>query len=181
MFSVDNFIEDCRAALREASPTLAVKEVLQSAVTDPAEIVHELGEPQRGHLAVLHSSPELTVVHAVWAPCMSIYPHDHRMWAAIGIYGGAEDNVFFRRTSAGLAGAGGRTLNERDVFVLGPDAIHSVTNPQRAFTGAIHVYGGDFLNVERSEWDARTLVERRYDIEHVRQVFEEANATLQST
>ena len=42
---------------------------------------------------------ELTVLHVVWAPRMTIYPHDHRMWAAIGIYAGQEDNSFFRRSA----------------------------------------------------------------------------------
>ena len=31
----------------------------------------------------------------------ALYPHDHRMWAAIGIYAGQEDNAFYRRTGAG--------------------------------------------------------------------------------
>ena len=30
---------------------------------------------------------------------MDIYPHDHRMWAAIGIYAGEEDNAIYRRTA----------------------------------------------------------------------------------
>ncbi|MBV8301526.1 MAG: hypothetical protein JOY68_06355 [Candidatus Dormibacteraeota bacterium] len=175
MFTVDGFVEECRAALDEAAPTLAVKEFVGRAVADRREVTRELGEPARGQLRVLYSSAELTIVHAVWAPCMSLYPHDHRMWAVIGIYGGAEDNVFFRRVPGGIADAGGRTLRDRDVAVLGPEAIHSVTNPERAFTGAIHVYGGDFLGVERSEWDARTLKERPYDFERVRGVFEAAN------
>ena len=42
------------------------------------------------------------VLNVVWAPRMSIYPHDHRMWAVIGIYGGAEDNTLFRRGPQGL-------------------------------------------------------------------------------
>ena len=39
----------------------------------------------------------LTVLNVVWAPGMVLPPHDHRMWAAIGIYAGQEDNEFFRR------------------------------------------------------------------------------------
>ena len=48
----------------------------------------------------------------------------------------------------------------RVVFGLGRDAIHSVTNPIRRLTGAIHIYGGDFFKPGRSEWDAESLRER---------------------
>ena len=39
----------------------------------------------RGDLTLLHHTADLTIVNAVWAPGMTLYPHDHRMWAAIGI------------------------------------------------------------------------------------------------
>ena len=43
---------------------------------------------------------------------MALYPHEHRMWAVIGMYGGQEDNAFFRRapavSSRGRQGAAGR-------------------------------------------------------------------------
>ena len=31
---------------------------------------------------------------------MTIMPHDHRMWAVIGIYTGRENNIFWRRLPA---------------------------------------------------------------------------------
>ena len=37
---------------------------------------------------------------------MAIYPHEHRMWAVIGLYGGREDNTFYRRSPQGLVVAG---------------------------------------------------------------------------
>jgi predicted metal-dependent enzyme (double-stranded beta helix superfamily) len=140
-----------------------------------AQVAALLGRPAGG-LEVLYSSAELTVLNVVWAPCMSIYPHDHRMWTIIGIYGGAEDNMLFRRGPDGIIKAGGRELRARDVFSLGADAIHSVRNPMRRLTGAIHVYGGDFVNQRRSQWDPDTLAEQPYDAAQVRRVFAEANA-----
>jgi len=44
------------------------------------------------------------------------------------------------------------------------------------FTGAIHVYGGDFFGTERSEWDPETLLEKSYSVEKTLRLFEEANA-----
>ena len=60
-------------------------------------------------------------------------------------------------------------------FALGDDAIHAVANPRRVLTGAIHVYGGDFVNEPRSQWGPGPLEERPYDIDEVRRQFDEAN------
>ncbi|HEU5320119.1 MAG TPA: hypothetical protein VFX28_04905, partial [Methylomirabilota bacterium] len=127
-----------------------------------------------------HRSPELSIFNIVWTPGMAIQPHDHRMWAVIGLYGGREDNVFYRRTARGLAAAGGRQLDTTDTVVLGPSIIHSVANPLEDFTGAIHVYGGDFFTVARTEWDPETLQARPFDVEGARRVFAEANARWQA-
>ena len=76
------------------------------------------------------------------------------MWAAIGLYGGQEDNRFFRRTETSLTTSGCRQLHEGDVALLGDDTIHSVHNPRSSFAGAIHVYGGDLPGrTDRTEWD----------------------------
>jgi predicted metal-dependent enzyme (double-stranded beta helix superfamily) len=52
-----------------------------------------------------------------------------------------------------------------------------VTNPTSQFTAAIHIYGGDFFAVDRSEWDPEKLEEHPYDLEKNMRLFEEANAT----
>ncbi len=176
MFDLDRFVADCRAALESPAAEAAVKEMLTAVVARPADVEAALGTPRVGGISTLHHSPELTVLNVVWAPGMAIYPHDHRMWAIIGLYGGREDNVFYRRNGGRLATAGDRELNVSDVAVLGKNVIHAVSNPLRTFTGAIHIYGGDFFGVERSEWTGDTLEERPYDMAHARSVFAEANA-----
>ena len=70
-----------------------------------------------------------------------------------------------------LEAVGAHTLLTGDVTPLGRDVIHAVTNPLPEPTGAIHVYGGDFFAVDRSEWDAEALVERAWDIDRVRALF----------
>jgi predicted metal-dependent enzyme (double-stranded beta helix superfamily) len=99
------------------------------------------------------------------------------MWAAIGIYGGQEDNTFYRRAPEGVVTSGGTELRERDVALLGDDTIHAVANPRDAYTGAIHVYGGDFFTTPRSEFDPETLAEQPYDVERTMALFEAANTT----
>lgn len=88
---------------------------------------------------------------------------DLEVWAAIGIYGGREDNIFYRRgdddTENRIVESGRRELGTADVALLGDDLIHGVVNPTPTFTGAIHVYGGDLLGTPRRSWDTDTLVE----------------------
>jgi predicted metal-dependent enzyme (double-stranded beta helix superfamily) len=182
MFDLDRFIADCRAAI-SADPTLkSAREVVARAVSDPAGVVAGLGEPRRAEVQKLYASRELTVLNVVWAPGMTIMPHNHLMWAVIGIYTGREDNIFWRRIPGAEGGrieaAGAKSLGERDAEPLGRDIIHTVTNPLSRLTGAIHVYGGDFFAVSRSEWDPETLLERDYDMEKNLRLFEEANARL---
>ena len=59
---------------------------------------------------------------------------------------------------------------------MGEDVIHSVANTKREFAVALHVYGGDFFDVERSEWDFDTYEEHPRDLERTRRLFEDANA-----
>ncbi len=56
-----------------------------------------LGEPRFAGVDILYRGEDLTVLNVIWAPLMTIMPHDHRTWAVIGVYGGREDNVYWRR------------------------------------------------------------------------------------
>lgn len=181
MFSIEQLIADCQAALAESAPDRAVKEIVRRAVSSPAEVVRALGEPRKAEIVPLYRSDTLTVLNVIWAPGMSIYPHDHRMWAVIGLYGGREDNYFFRREPEGIVQASARQLETSDTALLGAPTVHSVTNPLDRFTGAIHIYGGDFFSVARSEFDPQTLEERPYDVEKAKRLFLEANERLPAT
>ena len=177
MFETQEFVASCRAILSESSPRIAMKELMLRAVDRPAEVEAALGSPTIGGITTLHHSPELTVLKIIWTPGMYLYPHDHKMWAVIGIYGGREDNGFYRRSPQGLTAAGAKELRMKDAVVLGEEVIHAVANPGRAFTQAIHVYGGDFFAAPRSEWDPITFVERPWDVANVRRQFAEASIT----
>lgn len=180
MFNLDQFVADCRGALAADGSHKLVRQVVARAVSDPAAVVKVLGEPKRAGIQKLHHSHDLTILNVIWAPRMTLMPHDHRMWAVIGIYGGREDNVFWRRVpgdpTGKLEAAGAKALSVKDAEPLGRDIIHSVTNPISQFTGALHVYGGDFFGVERSEWDPETLREQRFSLDNALRQFEEANS-----
>jgi predicted metal-dependent enzyme (double-stranded beta helix superfamily) len=178
MFDVDELLSQCRSAVAESEPRRAIKEVLERTVADAGAVADAM-RPQEGGLDVLYLSPDLTVLNVMWAPGMVLFPHDHLMWAAIGIYAGREDNSFYRRRPDNprvVTASGGKELSTGDVLVLGKDAIHGVTNPLDRITAAIHVYGGDFINQPRSQWGPGPLEERPYDLDLVRTQFAEANA-----
>jgi predicted metal-dependent enzyme (double-stranded beta helix superfamily) len=182
MFDVEQFTADCRAALKEDSSHKSVREVVARAVADPSGVLKALGEPKRAEVQKLYHGPNLTILNVIWAPMMTVMPHNHNMWAVIGIYSGREDNVFWRRLPEGdrrIEAAGAKALCVGDAEPLGHNIIHSVTNPIPRLTGAIHVYGGDFFAAHRSEWDAETLTEGRYDGERAMRRFEEANEVYQ--
>jgi predicted metal-dependent enzyme (double-stranded beta helix superfamily) len=176
VFDTEIFVAQCVEAVRETEPRLAVKEVVAEAMADPASVVGAL-PPNRAEIVRLHVSPELTILQVVWAPGMRFGPHDHRMWAAIGIYTGGEDNSFYRRAGDTLTASGGKSLRPNDVVLLGDDAIHAVKNPTTQFAGAIHIYGGDFFATPRSEWRGEPYREQPYDVDYVLNYFEEANRT----
>src|SRR5580658_8560923 len=126
-------IDRCQAATLEHTPQLAVRDVLDELVASPGQLEAALGPIKRGGITTLHNAPDLTILQVAWTPGMALNPHEHQMWAVIGMYGGQEDNTFYRRAPLGLEAAGGRELPVGEVLVLGADAIHSVANSRREF------------------------------------------------
>lgn len=161
----------------------AIREVVAEAVSESVGVMAELGEPEHAGISPIYRSRALTIINFVWAPCMSLMPHNHQMFSVVGIYSGREDNVFWRRTQATIEAAGAKSLGVGDVATLGRDIIHSVLNPIGKMTCAIHVYGGDFFAPDepRSEWDHETLIERPWNIEKVKSLFREAEARFNAT
>jgi len=179
MVATDELVAGCVNAITEQDARGAVREVLRHALAS-RKLGDAFGNPTAG-LNVLYNAPDLTVLNVVWPPMFSLYPHDHRMWAAICIYRGREDNEFYRREGDSIIRSGGKELLEGDVQLLGDEVIHSVQNPARSYTGAIHVYGGDFIAKPRSQWDADSLEEKPYDLETVRQEFKMAEMRFKAT
>jgi predicted metal-dependent enzyme (double-stranded beta helix superfamily) len=181
MFQKERFIEACKLAVGDGQK--AVRELVTEAMADPAGIVRELGEPTRAGVYPLYSAHDLTVINFVWAPYMTLMPHNHNMFAVIGIYAGREDNIFWRRIggraasgSPGIEAAGAESMGPGQVATLGRDTIHSVANPIAKLTSAIHVYGGDFFNPPeaRRQWHHETLEEQPWDFDDARAAFRDA-------
>ncbi|MDH3629743.1 MAG: hypothetical protein OER98_01375 [Gammaproteobacteria bacterium] len=182
-FDLDKFIDDCKSAVAGDKPQRAISEIVQNAVIDYKGVMGAIGEPKRGMVEKLYVSENLTILNVVWAPKMTIMPHNHNTWAIIGVYSGREDNIFWRRIKNDKTGkieaAGAKSIAACEVAKLGKNIVHSVTNPTSEFTGAIHVYGGNFFEIERSEWDPMSLSEGPYDVEKTLALFEAENSRFE--
>ena len=178
MFNLDQFIEACKG-----KPASVVKELLAEALREPASVKQalgavaagkELGQASVGDM-VYFRSPTLTVLKAAVPPKFKTPPHNHNMWAVIGVYDGQENNIFYRRSGNTLEKVGGKELKTAEVLVLGEEGIHAIENPLDQASCAIHIYGGDFLDTSnRSAWNPFTFEEQPYDfkliMEYARQL-----------
>ncbi|HWL29193.1 MAG TPA: hypothetical protein VNQ97_09825 [Burkholderiaceae bacterium] len=181
MFEKDRFIQQCIEAVDEGPS--ALREIIAEAVRDGAGVMAAFGEPGRAGITPLYIAPDLTILHFVWAPYMSLMPHNHQMFSVVGVYSGREDNVLWRRTPTSIETVGAKSLGSGDVAVLAQQAIHSVLNPIEKKTCALHVYGGDFFHPSqpRSEWDHETLSERPWNVDRVKTLFREAEGRYAAT
>lgn len=177
-FDLQQFTQFCLDQLSSETPQKNIAEELQVIIQKPHELMAEIGQPTQSAIQKFYVSDELTIVNVVWAPKMTLLPHNHNMWAIIGVYSGREDNIFWRRCksdSKQVEAAGAKSLAAGELAALGKDLIHSVTNPSDQFTGAIHIYGGNFFDMPRSEWETETLMEKPYDIQKNLKLFELEN------
>lgn len=175
---LERFVADCIAANNDHHPQAAVLEVLSKALHNPSAMLAAVGEPIEAGIKVLHRSKSLTILNAAWTPQMNLQPHNHLMWANIGIYTGREDNILWRPTPDRIEAFGAKALFAGDAVALAVDVIHSVTNPLLRFTGGIHIYGGDFFDTTRSLWDPETLKKEPSDGATIRRMFELENKRM---
>jgi predicted metal-dependent enzyme (double-stranded beta helix superfamily) len=167
MFDLDAFVDSCRRAVRGPHAPKRVLELMREAVAD-ADAVKRAVPPLGPKVGVLDEpifrSSELTVLNVALRPGGLSIPHNHGMWAVIGIYQGKEANTFFRRSETGLQEANRRTVEAGEAMLLGADVLHAIENPLDSATLGLHVYGGDLLGAERSMWSPETGEEHPYDV-----------------
>jgi predicted metal-dependent enzyme (double-stranded beta helix superfamily) len=173
---LDAFVASCcEAATRESEPWNAVRELLDEALRDRAAVAGAL-PVTKAELLPIYAGPEVTVVKVVWAPGMTFPPHDHLTWACNGLYSGCEHNTLFELDGETLREVGELRVDDGEIGVLDVDAIHAVRNPDTTrLSAAIHVYGGDFPNLPRSNWVGEPPRRERADIELTKRLFAEAN------
>ncbi len=123
----------------------AIEELLTDALRNPIDMkqaldamgqAKQVGEGRIGDF-VIHRSPDLTILRAAVPPKFKSPPHNHLMWAVIGVYEGQENNYFYRRGGEGLEPAGSRQLKPSDILVLGQDVIQRAPNDRYVHRGGV--------------------------------------------
>jgi predicted metal-dependent enzyme (double-stranded beta helix superfamily) len=164
--AIEEFVAQCSAAVKEDRGPSATKEVVGRAVRDRA-LLKEL--PLEAGVKVLHGAEDLTILHVVMAErpvgAGSPIPHNHLMWAVIGVTHGSEENEFFRRSGKTIEPSGsGRVIGESEVLMMGDSTIHSVRNPSsERLSSALHVYGGNLIAAEKTMWCEPDWAEEPFD------------------
>ena len=159
MYTLDNLLGELRQVVAD-SDLAAVADVVRCAIREKPMV------SQAGSSQSLHSEPGLTVLHTVVNPGFASPPHNHRTWAVIGVYEGQEDNTFYRLVdgSRRIEEIGRRNLRQGEVLTLGIEAIHKIANSGSNKLIALHVYGKNIFEIERSAWDLATGNERPFKL-----------------
>jgi predicted metal-dependent enzyme (double-stranded beta helix superfamily) len=164
--AIEEFVAQCSAAVKQDRGQSATKEVVERAVRDRALLE---GLPLEAGVKVLHGAEDLTILHVVMAArpvgAGSPIPHNHLMWALIGVTHGREENEFFRRSGPTIEPSrSGRVIGEGEVLTMDDDTIHSVRNPSsERLTSALHVYGGNLIAAEKTMWCEPEWAEEPFD------------------
>jgi len=182
-FDIDEFVRECLEAW-EGEGVDAVKDVLDRTLGRGCTPVREcFGDPHEAHLQVLYPGPELVIENMVWAPGMSYPAHNHNTPVLTGVYAGLEVNDFYHQigTHSGdrLQKTGTVAINEGEAVLMAHDAIHRIANPsRRVFTGAFHIYMGDYLHSSRSIWHPDEASEKPASFALTKDIFAAANRDL---
>ncbi len=84
MFDLQRFIVDCQKACTDGDQR-AAREIMTAAMNDRSAVTAALGEPKRAGIDILYRSATATILNLIWGPQMTERPHNHHMWAVIGI------------------------------------------------------------------------------------------------
>ena len=164
-FELDRFISHCKEAVDQPRPAEAVLGLMREAMSDVAGVREELQSILGDSVsnAPLFRSSKLLILNTVLVPGLVTPPHDHATWAVIGVYGGREDNTFYRKSTIGLEEIARKELRVGSSISLDPGVIHAVANLKEMPTLAIHAYGADLLTARRRMWHPHTLEACDYD------------------
>lgn len=150
-FDPDAFVDACRQTLRESDPGAACADVVARELR-LGTAIDDAFEAGGAGPVTLFCDDRLTVQRIVWPAGVRSAPHDHRMWAVVGVYRGEEHNIFHERSGIGLREVGRRVVAAGEVLSLPDTVIHSVANPSAQTVCGLHVYGGNIDGIERSQW-----------------------------
>jgi predicted metal-dependent enzyme (double-stranded beta helix superfamily) len=162
-FSIQRFVDDCRAARSRADWPEAVAALLHEALAHGEEIdalTAERGSSARKGFDIWHQSDDLTIYQVEGRAGLVSPPHDHDGVAIVGIYRGAEGYQNYREDGGRLVPGTKVAVQAPDVAILPADLIHALDNSATNGSGSIHVYENRHFDLpSRRLWNPDTLEE----------------------
>ena len=169
MFSVDAFVEECRAELHKDNTPDLIHAVIGRALGDPKAVSdafdNNISRATNMSELLIFRSDDLLIHRVALDPHWKSLPHDHRIWGFVGIYQGEEANTFYREQAGTLEKTGFRSVKAGEVLAMDPDTIHSIANPLETTTIGIHVYLGDLQKQKRCLWNPFTHEKEVFDLD----------------
>lgn len=171
-FDTEHFVAACRASLADSDVLRALAATVADALQDREGLLEAFGSAPTLRVTQLVADEHLTVLHLGCPVGFAFPPHDHRMLSVVGVFAGIEDNIYYARQGECLVEVGRHRVRAGEVAAHSEDVIHAITNAGDEPLGAIHVYAGDFLHLERSEWSGEPLQEQPYDLTRIHRLIE---------
>jgi predicted metal-dependent enzyme (double-stranded beta helix superfamily) len=172
VFEPAEFVLACRGAARGASPHLAIEQLLRDSLRDPDEVAgafaNNISRSAPIHELMLYVDDDVTIFRVALDPHLTSIPHDHGIWAFVGIYRGEESNTFYQRSPTGtLQKEAQRSIRPGEVLSMRPGTIHAIANPLSSATLGLHVYLGHLGAQKRSMWHPTTFPEEPFDLKRL--------------
>lgn len=159
-FAIDAFVDACKACNGDVR---LVAETVRAALAAPDAIVAALAGNAGDR--VLFADDALTVLNVRIPPGFRTPPHDHTMWAVVGIYEGQENNTFYRLIDGVPQPVDQHEVHAPGVLTLDGTTVHAIHNPLQRPTCGLHVYGGHLDRAQRSLWDPDTGERHAFSVE----------------
>lgn len=154
-FTLDSFLQQLKEAAKTANPEQQVYQVMQQVFTvhieSAADIFRQLDDD-----VILYEDSVIAVLHYRMPTGVVVPPHDHQLYAIIGVYEGVEENHFYQAMNNQLICQAVKPIGKGEVILMRPESIHSVQTANNQHSAAIHVYLGELTKVKRSRFDWNT-------------------------
>jgi len=169
MFSVNAFVEECRAALHNDDTPDRIRALMGRALKDPQGVSrafdNNISRATDMSELLIFRSDDLLIHRVALDPHWKSLPHDHRIWGFVGIYQGEEANTFYKEEGEALEQIDSRSMKAGEVLAMDPDTIHSIANPMETTTIGIHVYLGDLQKQKRCLWNPFTHEKEDFELD----------------
>ncbi len=165
-FSFDDFVEDVRKVAVIPGSTNAIRQLMAIALESPDAMVEANPLNDGVSEIMLFEDETASVWVCKFEPDQVVPPHEHKMDAFIGVFQGAENNLFFKKQDDQLKHIKTKLVKTGEQLSIGKDGIHSVVAAGETSALSFHVYTGPLSNIRRSLFDWESGIEMDFTDEN---------------